>query len=382
MDGLISTRRLSDLIGLIYDAAIDPARWPMAMEAIRAELDFHNSTLNLQLLPSGKVLTNVATNVPPRYLPMIDVAGADVLEQWGGPEVLLGLPMDQPAVLTRVNPRFDFSTTTNRYFLDFAKPQGIVDVMAIGLARSPQALGTLAFGRHERARPIGEREIGVAALLIPHLQRAATINRMLEGAALAQATLAAALDHISSPVLLVSTDMRIVYGNPVARRLLDRGEALRTVCGALVATSRAVNAALTVAVGQAARDHSRLGRRGLGIPVRGRDGASSALHVLPLRPAQAASDAPAVAAVFIARADTPFVAPGEVVAALFDLTPAEGRVFSLIAEGQTLARAARVLGVERSTAKTHLLRIYDKVGVRRQADLVRIAAALTAPIVA
>lgn len=380
MEDGISPERLSGLVGLIYDAAINPDLWPVAMEAIRTELDFHNSTLNLQLLPSGQVLTNVTSNIPPKYLALMDAAGADVLEQWGGHEVILSLPLDEPAVLTRVNPSFDPRTSTNGYYTHFARPQGIVDVLAIGLARSQQALGTISFGRHERAGPIGEREIRVAALLIPHLQRAATINRMLESAALAQATLAATLDRLSTPVLLVSADMLVVHANPAAHGLLERGAGLRLVQGALVAASSAVDHALRVAVRQAARDQTHLARRGLGIPLWGSDGAASALHVLPLSPAQAARDTQAVAAVFIARADTPFVAPGRIVAALFDLTPAEARVFAHIAEGETLADTATRLGVQRSTAKTHLLRIYDKMGVSRQADLVHIAAALTAPI--
>jgi DNA-binding CsgD family transcriptional regulator len=203
---------------------------------------------------------------------------------------------------------------------------------------------------------------------------------MLDTAAMANATFAAALDQLATPVLLVTADLRIVHANPAARSLTAYGESLRAVQGVLVAANGAVNTALTVAVRQASQDQSQLARRGLGIPMRGKDDAAAALHVLPLRPSGQAGEALAVAAVFVASADTPFVPPSEVVAALFDLTPAEARVFSYIAQGETLEGAAKILGVQRSTAKTHLLRIYDKMGVSRQADLIRIAMALNAPI--
>ena len=176
----ISAARLSELVGLIYDCAIEPARWPIAMEAIRAELDFHNATLDLIRLPSGAALSNVVCNVPPQYLELMAGAGPDVVDQWGGPEVMLALPLDRPAVLTRVNPDFDHETTTNPYYTAFARPQGIIDALAIGLARDARAIGSLSFGRHESAGPIGDREVEIAHLLVPHLQRAATINRMLE----------------------------------------------------------------------------------------------------------------------------------------------------------------------------------------------------------
>ena len=66
--------------------------------------------------------------------------------------------------------------------------------------------------------------------------------------------------------------------------------------------------------------------------------------------------------------------------ALFDLTGAEARVFSLIAAGRTPQQAAEALGVAFSTVKTHLIRIFTKTGARRQVDLVRLAASIAMPV--
>jgi DNA-binding CsgD family transcriptional regulator/PAS domain-containing protein len=378
----ISAERFSALVGMIYDAAIDPARWPAVMAAICVELEFYNSTLNLQSLPSMAMLTNVTLNVPPEYLQVMErpEAGADVIEIWGGAGTLLSLAMDKPAVLTLVNPAFDPGTTRNRYFLDFAKPQGIVDVLSIGLARDARALGTVAFGRHESAGPIGQREVAVAALLIPHLQRAATINRMLDMAALERASYARTLDALVSAVVLVGADRRILYANPVAQRMLDRGEAIASSDGLLAATTPGATRALAVAVSHAARDESGMARRGLGIPLREPDGAPGVLHVLPLGGGRKGIGADAVAAVFVTDIGASFVASTEMAAALFDLTPAEARVFALIVARHTLAETAAALGIERTTAKTHLMRLYDKIGVRRQSELVQVAASLTPPV--
>jgi DNA-binding CsgD family transcriptional regulator len=89
-----------------------------------------------------------------------------------------------------------------------------------------------------------------------------------------------------------------------------------------------------------------------------------------------------VIAVFVAHTDTPFVAPTEIVTALFELTPAEARVFGLIAEGLTVGEAAIALGVEHSTVKTHMLRVYEKTGVRRRSELQRMASSLILPVAA
>lgn len=382
MADFISTERLSVLVGLIYDCAIDPGRWPIAMEAIRRELDCHNATLDLMLLPSGEALTSIICNVPAHFAALIPGAGPDVLDSWGGEKIARSLPINRPAVLTRVNPGFDVETSTNGYCVAFARPQGIIDVLAVALARDARAIGTISFGRHRSAGPLGEREISIAELLLPHLQRAATINRLLEGAMLAQTSFAATIDALSAAVVLVDAKQRIVHANPAARILLERGTLIRAHDGRLRSVTAGTSSVLDAAVGEASRGESAIGRRGLGIPVLGPDGSYGAIHVLPLRREPRGSERGPVAAVFAAQMDSPLVAPTEVVAALFSLTPAEARVFELIAGGCTLANAAATLEVEQSTIKTHLLRVYGKVGVKRQSGLMKIAASLAPPILA
>lgn len=380
MDDPISARRLGDLVRLIYDCAIDPARWPIAMEAIRTELDCHNATLDLILLPSGKALSNVQCNIPPRYAALLEGAGPDVIEQWGGEEVARTLPLDRPAVLSRVNPAFDRETTTNGYFLAFAKPQQLIDVLAIGLARDAHAIGAVSFGRHVDAGPIGAREIAVAELLLPHLQRAATINRLLDMATAAQATFATTLDALASPILMLDAERRPVYANPAAERLLARGLVLRLADGIVEAATPEASSALVTAIKRAARDERIIDRRGLGIPISGIDGSRGALHIFPLIGDGRTPRRGVVAAVLAAEVHAPFNAPAEMAAALFDLTAAERRVFELLVTGHTPATAATTLGIVQSTVKTHLARLYDKMGVHRQSDLVRIAVSLAVPL--
>ncbi|BAV48984.1 LuxR family transcriptional regulator [Mesorhizobium loti] len=373
----LSTAQLSELIGLIYDAAIDPSRWSVAIEEIRIALDFENAALNLQALPSGEVLLNVTSNMPQDYVDRIADYAVDIIDQWGGLAALLALPLDQPAVMSRVNPE---ASATNRYSLEWAKPRGLVDVMGLGLARDERGFGSLGLGRHESAEPIGEYEIEAARLLIPHLQRAATINRLLDMAAIARSTFQTVLDTLTAPILLVTADLHVVHANPAAQDIVATGELLNIRNGVLSANVAAVSSALAVAVSQAAQDESAIDRKGLGVPIRWRDGSAGALHVLPLRPGRGSFDASVVAAVFVARADTPFVAPTALVAALFGLTPAEARVFEQIAAGRTVEETSDALDIGRSTVRTHLLRLFDKTGVRRQAELVQLAASLASPL--
>lgn len=380
MKAPLSTAQLSHLIGLIYDAAIDPTGWSRTVEEIRTALDFETGALELRELPSSKVLVNVTANIAPDYARRMPDYTQDVIEQWGGWDTILALPVDQPAVLSHINPAaLDLETTDNRYSLEWGKPQGLNDVMALVLAKDSNAVGNLAFGRHISAGAIGAWEIEGARLLLPHLQRAATINRLLDVATLARSTFEATLDMVAVPILLVSASLHLVHANPSAWKLLAAGDLLQLHNDRLAALNGASHA-LAVAVAVAAQDESSIGRKGLGIPARRVDGSVAALHVLPLRPSRAPMDHRAIAAVFVAETITPFVAPTQVIASLFGLTPTEAHVLDHIASGQTVAETAQALAIEETTVRTHMHHLFDKTGTHRQAELTQLAAALAVPV--
>jgi DNA-binding CsgD family transcriptional regulator len=61
----------------------------------------------------------------------------------------------------------------------------------------------------------------------------------------------------------------------------------------------------------------------------------------------------------------------------FGLTNAEAMVALRALQGDGLKAIAQDLSLSRPTVATHLQHIYDKTGVRRQAELVRLLLALT-----
>jgi DNA-binding CsgD family transcriptional regulator len=379
---LISAPALSNLIGAIYDCALDPDRWVATLGLIRETLNFDNAVLQLHALPSGEALLNIGSGVEPAWWDRMIRSGPDVLELWGGEAVYHALPLDEPAVLSRINPRGLSVEGGNRFALEWGRPQGLIDVMGIVLARDASAMGSIGLGRHECAGPIGDREISLARLLIPHLQRAAAISGLLDSKSLATRTFELLIDRLAVPIFLIGAGLRIVHANTAAQRLLAAGDPLQSKGGLLAPRSEGVAAALALAIDQGRADESALGRRGFGVPAYTHDRKLRVLHVLPLRygelrPGLAPS---AVAAVFVAPTMPGLPAGGDVLAALFNLTPAESRVFELIAAGRTSAETATALGVGVSTIKTHLLRLFDKVGVRRQADLVALAASFALPV--
>jgi DNA-binding CsgD family transcriptional regulator/PAS domain-containing protein len=377
---LISAARLSEVIGAIYDCVIDAHRWGATLTDLCKATSFATGALGTNLLPSGEVLLSASVGIAPDWIERMASYDEDVMRIWGGVDRIRQYPMDEPIVCSRVSDRATWPD--NPYYTDWARPQGLIDAVSIVLARDSGLLGSLTFGRHESAGEVTEPELEVLRLIAPHLRRAVTITRLLDRETLAASTFAASLEVLTVAVILVDDQLTIVHANREARRLLAARQSISSQGGRLQLSSAAATNALRRAASVAARDEAALGTRGMGLAMGGGETPPSLAHVLPLPKRAVRSDiAPqATVAVFIAPAADPPRLPEDALALLYDFTPAESRVFELIVEGQSPIDVARMLGIARSTVKTHLLRVFDKTGLHRQADLVKLAASLSLPV--
>jgi DNA-binding CsgD family transcriptional regulator len=65
---------------------------------------------------------------------------------------------------------------------------------------------------------------------------------------------------------------------------------------------------------------------------------------------------------------------------MYRLTPTELRVLLAIVDVGGVPEVAAALGVAVTTVKTHLGRLFEKTGVARQADLVKLVAGFSTPL--
>ena len=114
-------------------------------------------------------------------------------------------------------------------------------------------------------------------------------------------------------------------------------------------------------------------------PVRGADGSAAMVaHVVPIR--LSARDifvrcAGVLALTSLSAPNAPSLA---IVKSLFDLTPAEARVASDLAEGKTVADIASGSGASENTIRSHVRGVLEKTGCNRQTDVVALLAGLAA----
>jgi DNA-binding CsgD family transcriptional regulator len=224
------------------------------------------------------------------------------------------------------------------------------------------------------------------ALLVPHVRRAVAVGEVVHRHRIEAETLADAVDSLSAGVFLMGDGGCVMRANAAARAMLAAGDMLYLHNGALaVRGARAGQHPLAEAVAGAMRDDPIVGPHGVAIPLAAGNDDRYVAHILPLTSGtrRAAGRASlAGAAVFVHKADLEGLLPLEAIARQFGLSAAELRVLAVVIEvGGSVTEIAEVLGVSEPTVKTHLRRLFDKTGARRQPDLIRLVAGYSNPLV-
>jgi PAS domain-containing protein len=323
-----SVEKFSDLIGSIYDCVIAPERWTEVLDQICADFGFATGALSVASLSNMKAVVNAVSGSDLAQMAQNGVGyGPDIIELWGGAERIQQYPLGEPIVQSQaVRPDV---ISSNRYYREWALPKGLFDAVAVGLVRDRTMVGNAIFSQHESAGRIDDAQVDGLRLLAPHIRRAVTISNLFDMKTVEANTFAATVEALTVGVVLADEDSNIVHTNAAAAAMLAAGDPIVTRHGRIAVQSAATTAALQSAVAQAAKDEATLGQKGIGIPIPRQGGDPLVIHVLPLRRSHTRSGLiqSAAAAVFVTSASGPPRLPHDALNQLYDLTPAEIRIF-------------------------------------------------------
>lgn len=366
---------LSDLIGAVYDCTLDPARWEPTLGRIAEEMAAESAILSLNDLRRNRLVIDKSVGwgrfgIEERQKHIPEIHGR--LSEW----FAKGPSLDEPFIASRELPP-DY-LADSLYVQRCLKPLGIVDVMHLFVMYTPLYFSEFVVARHARHGPVTDREVGIGALLLPHLRRAVTISNVLDSRAIERARMAEALDALECGVVLTNDRGAILHANRSAESMLRSGAALRSIGGVLAARAPSAAQELRQAIRLAARDEAMLGKAGLSVRLTAPEAAPLFAHVLPMNGSdlRVGLQTEAVAAVIVgAPAAQASPTREEAKAYLhrrFGLTNAEVAVALEIFRGDGREAAATRLGISMTTVRAHLSHIFEKTGVRRQAELVRL----------
>jgi DNA-binding CsgD family transcriptional regulator len=366
------TEELSLLIGDIYDASLDPALWPDAFNRIRDFLGGCTASLVTHDAVSKAEDVHFMLGHEEQFMEMYSEKYFKINPIF--PSTMF-FDIERRNVLHDVLPFREFCQT--RFAKEWIVPQGICDSLFSTLDKSARGCTVFMTMRRGNEGFFDDYQRQRFSLILPHVRRALLIGKVIETHKTKAAELADSLDALISGMFIVNVSGRLVHANASGYAMVAEGNAVRAPGGRLTANDPAADQALLDVFAAAEGGDTTVGRRGVAVPLKARDGERYDAHVLPLTSGarrKAGVSYGAVAAVFVRKAALDLPSPPVAIAQEFRLTQAELRVLFSVVEIGGISEVADVLGVSEATVKTHLQHVFEKTGTGRQADLVKLVA--------
>ena len=370
--------QLSQVIGAIYDAALDPNLWTEALRLATEFLDGAAANLFWQHPVDHSATVFHAWGDNPEYV-------ASYFERYAPLNPLFpAATFVPPGVVFSggdLIPHAEFAQT--RFFQEWVAPQGFVDVLGVNLHRFEVGVASFTVRRSRQQGYVDGTMRRKMELLAPHVHRALMISREIEQSQERASSLDIVLSQVGAGVFLVDKSGRPYFVNEAGRAMLAKGDMLYRRNDVLFALDPAVDQALRAALTRAGSGEAALRSLGPSIALTDGQGARHLGHVLPLNSGErrvSGLAASATCAVFVRKTEVPIVSGIEAMAQMHGLTPGEIRVLQAVVTSGSREEIAASLGLSVSTVKTHLAALFEKTGARRRADLVKIMASHRTPL--
>ena len=375
------TAQVSALIGDIYDAALDPSLWPLALGGAKGFVGGVAASLYSKdaVNRCGNMFYQNADGIDPHYRDLYFDTYVKLDPTTTGH---FFAELDAPVATNDIIPYQEFLET--RFYLEWARPQGLVDHVCAVIEKSNTSAALFGVFRHERDGLVDDDVRRRMRLITPHVRRAVLIGKVIDLRTAEAATFADTLDGLTAGMLLVDATGRIIHANTTGHAILREGDFLSAIGGRLVAGDPQIDRLFRDIFTAAGNGDAAIGIKGIAVPLIARGGERHVAHVLPLTSGarrRAGIATSAAAALFVQKAalDTPSLP--EVIAKAYKLTPTELRVLLAIVEVGGGPEVAEALGIADGTVKSHLSRLFEKTGARRQADLVKLVAGFSTPLI-
>jgi DNA-binding CsgD family transcriptional regulator/PAS domain-containing protein len=368
--GMLMAELIVSAIDAIYEAAPDPSRWPHALQAIADVFD--DVGANLLWRRDDGSFGNI---VSPK---LRDALQDYEREEWWRQDIRAGRGHEY-AYRTNEGAITDRHVATpeeieaHPIYTRFLARHGLRWTAGTEISPDPTAIVTINVQRSSAKAAFTDDELRVLTQLGRYAEKSLRLSMRLFDAELSKAGLAEALARIDIGVFILDSISRVVFSNPAAEKLLCDGLAL--VNQRLLVGQSPERTALETAIAQAIHGGSHdLAAEPKSILIHRRQSDRPLIvYVLPIAAASKPearflTHASVIVLVIDPQAGDP--ADPAVVRDLLGLTLGEARVAALVGNGLSPRESAEKLNITEESARTVLKRVFSKVGVSRQSELV------------
>lgn len=371
-------------ITAIYDAVLSDIHWPAALDAFAREI----GSVGAVLVAVDKVGLPFTILQATSNYPIEDVHYYfDNLGHYDEPEMTSRFAVTPRFQLLRDEDVWgDVSKLDDRP--DYKWVRGRIGAhrragIRLSSNRGWMDLVALQFAERDWREVPHSMEINLGKLA-PHLAKAVEVNRTFGLLRESYRAVMSALDYFRLGIAIVTPSGTVVAENRELRRLLELKDGLHlSRTRRLECSSSSNNGELLAAIAEVSATSAGAGEKVERLLfVERRSGKRPFLvEVAPLRDVTGELDRGfAGAVVFVIDPEDTRAISTERLARLFVLSQAESEVVRAMVDGLSAAEIAELRGTTDGTVRSQIKSIYAKTGVRRRADLVRLAVSVDPPI--
>jgi DNA-binding CsgD family transcriptional regulator/PAS domain-containing protein len=355
----------SELVGLLYDAALGRTTWSKVVEALGQLLDCSSVYIGDPQHVSSDIAA--AYRIPARFLELYRTEFYKH-DPWAAGAARLGVYNKAQRGSDLVD---DLVFERSSFYNDFLRDQNDAYHLAGALVGRPHGRSLIVGCHRPRAlEAFSDEALAQLDRLLPHISRAAELHQSL---LITHDT----LDQMPLGTIQLNHEARLLQANEAAQHILKSEDGLEIANSHIRAAGRnddqalqrLIAGAIEISYGYAARDGGggfiRISRKSGKIPY------SVLVSPVGLDRIVLSSSSPA-ALLFVSDPAAEGVVRPNDLRELFDLSPAEAQLVVGLTEGKSLRDIADLNGVSISTVRTLLQRAAAKTETNSQRDLLRL----------
>lgn len=357
---------LNEAIYAIYEASLDPDKWPHALSLIgnifNAEgsiVIFYNKEVRAEFIYSSGLKDAVQT-----YLS----------EEWWRNDLhalrAIDLHVRNGDVIDDFTIATQFEMESHPIYVEFFKKVGFGWLMSAIMLPDIDSFVALSVPRAKWKGAFTLEEMETLRMLGRHVEQSLRISLRISNLEASQLALLSSLDAVNARIYALTDQGHLVLASKLGHESFDNY--FCTISGRMVPRSAAERERFKMVVA-AADDALHSGLTPQPCIITGQDARRLVVWALPItetsqRRIGAGNDVRTLVLAVPLERDQ--VVDPAVVRDIFGLSLGEARLAALIGSGLALQEAADHLGITQGSARVVLKRIFAKLGVNRQAELV------------
>lgn len=376
----------NQIIGLIYDAAINPYLWKNVLEEICIYTGSSTSiyTYMDQLNPKQNFV--VAHNISEKELITYAEENLDVIDMRIHGDSMKQKGVGQPYTIDCSSYEFMPNSDELKFFEKCLKPSNICYLNGVLLDYGPYKWAVIAVHRPNTASRYQQNELIKLERIAKHLRRSLQIYRHYHQVQAENSDYYKLFNQLDVGVILLNAQAELYFSNDIAQQVLrdskelwiDQKNNLKTSASYQVRLDQLIESCLNKSSVKINNKQEQGGVMGISIPNHAQP---IMLTIFPLTDDHSSElnqiARQKVVAIFISKPSEKKIIPPGILKDLFSLSPREVEICDLFLNGSDFEKLAEHCSITMSSLRTYMKIIYSKTGCNSQTELLRLLHGLT-----